>query len=76
VRRFSAVSPEKNETKKSLETASRSVATDYFHSTPSFTKNDKTPYGHKVYGVDATHINSVSNPMKAKQLAFISRVSS
>ncbi|MBU1643433.1 hypothetical protein KKE54_08735, partial [bacterium] len=24
----------------------------------------------KVYGVDATHNNSVSNPKKAKQLAF------
>jgi len=51
-------------------TASRSVATDYFHFTRSITKNDKTPYGHKVYGVDTTHNNSVSNPIKAKQLAF------
>ena len=60
----------KKRNQKALVTASRSVATDYFPCTRSLAKNDKTPYGKKVYGVDAAHNNSVSNPIKAKKLAF------
>ncbi len=35
----------KKRNQKALVTASRSVATDYFPSTRSLAKNDKTPYG-------------------------------
>ena len=38
---LSLFTPLKRETEKALKTASRSVATDYFHFSRSVTKNDK-----------------------------------
>jgi len=63
-------SPKKRETEKPLETAARSIAIDYLPFVHSSLKMIKLDYGHKVYVVDASHINYVSNPIKAKQLAF------
>ncbi|MGB5966448.1 MAG: hypothetical protein WBG65_13090 [Sulfurimonadaceae bacterium] len=45
------------------------MAIGFLPSTLSHPKNDKLATT-KGYGVDATHNNSVSNPKKAKQLAF------
>ncbi|MGB6018244.1 MAG: hypothetical protein WBF77_01465 [Sulfurimonadaceae bacterium] len=52
------------------------MAIGYHPYTRSLPKNDKLAMLNKVYGVDAAHNNSVSNPKKAKQLAFSLRVSS
>ncbi|MGB5964725.1 MAG: hypothetical protein WBG65_04225 [Sulfurimonadaceae bacterium] len=57
-------------------TASSPMAIGYHPYTRSLPKNDKLAMLNKVYGVDAAHNNSVSNPKKAKQLAFSLRVSS